>query len=381
MQLRYFLPTALLGLSTLLSAQSGSFDARLSLKKLDCKTGKADVQVEVKAHSDNQVFLMGDANYRFEFEANRLKNPTLKSQDNFSNQAPQRQRSYGVHNLQGSQIREKAGIVSLNTFYNGANSDAEKVTTDWKSVATVSFDVIDFRSPTELKWHDDRSFPTTGMSQLTVTNSDPSAYEYDLNGVNAGGLFANLSINMAAQCRNSAPAVAATPVRTKMNQPIEATFPIYDGDEGDQFSARLVSVSRGVLTPSVNGTNLVAQYTPEAGFVGDVDAKVEVTDKFGNSDIVALKILVKKDGLSVFNGFSPNNDGVNDVLTIEGLDKTRATALSVFDAKGREVYQAKNYKNDWNGTKEGRLLPEGTYFYTLDDGTGQNYTGYIQLSR
>jgi gliding motility-associated-like protein len=381
MQLRYFLPTALLGLSSLLSAQSGSFDARLSLKNLDCKTGKADVQVEVKAHADNQVFLMGDANYRFEYEANKLKSPTLKSQDNFSNQSPNHQRSYGVHNLQGSRTREKAGIVSLNTFYNGTNADAEKVTTDWKSVATISFDIADFRSPSEFKWHDDRVFPTTGMSQLKVTNSDPTAFEYDLNSVQAGGSFANLSINPAAQCRNSAPAVATTPVKTKMNETVEAIFPIYDGDEGDKFSVRLLSVSSGSLTPSVVGTNLVTQFTPEAGFVGDVDAKVEVTDKFGNADVVALKILVKKDALTVFNGFSPNNDGVNDVLKIEGLEKTRATAISVFDANGREVFQAKDYKNDWNGTKNGQSLPEGTYFYTLDDGTGQNYTGYIQLSR
>jgi gliding motility-associated-like protein len=381
MQLRYFLPSALLGLSSLLSAQSGSFDARLSLKNLDCKTGKADIQVEVKAHSDNQIFLMGDANYRFEYEANKLKSPVLKSQDNFSNQAPQRQRSYGVHNLQGSRTREKAGIVSLNTFYNGTNGDAEKVTTAWKSVATISFDIADFHSPAELKWHDDRWFPTTGMSELNVTNNDPTAFEYDLNGVKAGGNFANLVVNPAAQCHNSAPAVAATPVRTKMNQSVEATFPIYDGDEGDKFTARLISVSSGVLDPSVSGTNLVAKYTPEAGFVGEVAAKIEVTDKFGNSDMVALKISVKKDGLTVFNGFSPNNDGVNDVLTIDGLDKSRPTAISVFDANGREVYQAKNYKNDWNGTKNGKSLPEGTYFYSLDDGTGQNYTGYIQLSR
>ncbi|MDZ7880694.1 MAG: gliding motility-associated C-terminal domain-containing protein [Saprospiraceae bacterium] len=381
MQLRYFLPTALLGLSSLLSAQTGSFDTRLSLKNLDCKTGKADVQVEVKAHSDKEVFLMADANYRFEFEANKLQNPTLKSQDNFSNQAPKRQRSYGVHNLQGSQKRDKAGIVSLNTFYNGTNADAEPVTTEWKSVATVSFDIADFRSPSELKWHDNHTFPTTGMSQLKVTNDDPTAFEYDLDGVKAGGSFANLTINPAAQCRNAAPTVAATPVRTKMDESVEAIFPIYDADEGDKFSVSLVSTSSGKLTPSVIGTNLVTQFTPEAGFVGDVDAKVEVKDKFGNTDIVALRIVVKKDALMVFNAFSPNNDGVNDVLTVEGLEKNKVTTLSVFDAKGREVYQTQNYKNDWNGTKEGRHLPEGTYFYTFADGSGQNYTGYIQLNR
>ena len=381
MQLRYFLPATMLGVSSLLSAQSNPFDARLSLKNLDCKNGKVDVQVEVKARADNQAFLMGDANYRFEFEADKLQNPTIKSQDNFSSQSPNRQRSYGAHNLQGSVTRAKAGIVSLNTFYSGANSDAEKVATDWKSVATLSFDIANYRSATELKWHDDRTFPTTGMNQLEIKNSDPTAFEYDIHIASAGGTFANLLINPATQCRNSAPVVATTPVKTRINQAVEATFPIYDGDEGDQFNVRLLSVSHGSLTPSVNGTNLVTRYTPEANFVGDVDAKLELTDKFGNIEVVSLKIAVKTDALIVFNGFSPNNDGINDVLKVEGLEKTKTAALSVFDSNGREVFQAKSYKNDWDGTKNGQSLPDGTYFYTLDDGTGQNYTGYIQLSR
>lgn len=381
MQLRYFLPAAMLGLSSLLSAQSCPFDARLSLKNLDCKNGKVDVQVEVKARADNQAFLMGDANYRFQFEADKLKNPTIKSQDNFSSQSPNRQRSYGTHNLQGSTTRAKAGIVSLNTFYNGTNADAEKVATDWKSVATLSFEVTDFNAVNELKWHDDRTFPTTGMNQLEIKNSDPTAFEYDLLIASQGGTFTNLTINPKAQCHNAAPAVATTPVKTRMNQTVEATFPIYDGDEGDHFNARLLSVSKGSLDPSVNGTNLVTRYTPEANFVGDVDAKVELTDKFGNIEVVSLKISVKTDALVIFNGFSPNNDGINDVLKVEGLEKTKTAALLVFDKSGREVFKANNYKNDWDGTKNGQSLPEGTYFYTLDDGTGQNYTGYIQLSR
>ena len=56
-------------------------------------------------------------------------------------------------------------------------------------------------------------------------------------------------------------------------------------------------------------------------------------------------------------------------------------AFSGFDARNHESFQAKDYKNDWAGTKDGRILPEGTYFYTLKDGLRQSYTGYIQLSR
>ena len=166
---------------------------------------------------------------------------------------------------------------------------------------------------------------------------------------------------------------------TTQGIPTYITGPFSDGNPS--LATAQNAIYKISLTPSVNGTNLVTRYTPEANFVGNVDAKLELTDKFDNIEVVSLKIAVKTDALIVFNGFSPNNDGFNDVLKVEGLEKTKRAALSVFDSNGREVFQAKNYKNDWDGTKNGQSLPEGTYFYTLDDGTGQNYTGYIQLSR
>ena len=77
---------SLLGLGTA-RAQS-SFDVRLRLKTLNCTTGKAVVQVDVRAHSGSPSFLMGDANFRFRYNPQQIANPTIVSQDNFSSGVP-----------------------------------------------------------------------------------------------------------------------------------------------------------------------------------------------------------------------------------------------------------------------------------------------------
>ncbi len=369
---------SLVGLSANAFGQQGSFDVQLSLKKMDCTMAKAEVQVQVRSR-DGQDFDMGDANYRFEYDAQVVKNPKIVSQDNFSNQATKRDLNYGTHNLQGSRELANKGIVSLNTFFSGSNAGSQKVTAEWMSVSTLSFDLTDFKTPIELKWHDDKTFPISGMNQVHVTEKSDASFEYDLWAVKAAGNFSNLSINPAAHCKNSSPAVAATPISTRKNQIIEATFPIYDADVNDDFTPTVINVGHGQLTPSVKDRRLKLSYKPSKDFTGQDEAVLELKDKYGNMERVAVRILVKEDALMVYNGFSPNNDGKNDFFTVDGIEKFANNTVSIYDFRGKELYQTKGYKNNWDGKTEGKLLLDGTYFYVIDDGEGQTYSGYMQI--
>jgi gliding motility-associated-like protein len=369
---------SLVGISVHSFAQQGSFDVQLSLKKMDCTTAKAEVQIQVRAKK-GQEFDMGDANYRFEYDARSLKNPKILSQDNFSNQATKRDLNYGTHNLQGSRELADKGIVSLNTFFTGSNAGSQKVPIEWTPVSTLSFDVTDFKMPIELKWHDDKTFPISGMNQVKVTEKTDASFEYDLKAVNASGSFSNLTINPAVYCKSAAPAVAATPISARKNQVVEVSFPIYDLDMNDDFTPTVVSVGHGSLTPSVKDRKLVISYMPDKDFIGHDDATLTLKDKYGNLERIALKIMVKEDGLMIYNGFSPNNDGKNDYFTIDGIEKFPNNTVSIFGVRGQELFHTKGYKNTWDGTTEGTLLVEGTYFYTIDDGQGQTYSGYVQI--
>lgn len=66
------------------------------------------------------------------------------------------------------------------------------------------------------------------------------------------------------------------------------------------------------------------------------------------------------------DGFSPNGDGINDLLYIKRVNNTRVE-IHVYTVHATEVYSNTDYQNDWDGTGSGLLgsnLPDGTYYFT-----------------
>lgn len=82
-------------------------------------------------------------------------------------------------------------------------------------------------------------------------------------------------------------------------------------------------------------------------------------------------------------GFSPNGDGKNDLLVFTGLEYFAPASLKVFNRYGNIVYDANDYKNDWNGTTSagGRPLPDGTYYYILELIDKRKYSNYLVIQR
>lgn len=86
--------------------------------------------------------------------------------------------------------------------------------------------------------------------------------------------------------------------------------------------------------------------------------------------------------IKVPNVITPNGDGKNDVLKIEGIELYKENSLAIFNRWGNEVYRSPGgYTNNWSG--EG--LSEGTYYYVLKlvskEGTSSSVTGWITLLR
>ena len=92
---------------------------------------------------------------------------------------------------------------------------------------------------------------------------------------------------------------------------------------------------------------------------------------------------------SVFipEGFSPDQDGVNDRFVIYGLNGQKVS-LEIYNRWGNLVYKNDNYANDWDGTSNsnwivaGDNLPEGTYYYLVQiSGESEVRKGYLTLWR
>lgn len=99
--------------------------------------------------------------------------------------------------------------------------------------------------------------------------------------------------------------------------------------------------------------------------------------------------------LTIPQGVTPNNDGINDYFNIEGLEFTR-NELVIINTAGAVVYRADNYSSNdplgaWTGLDlNGREVPDGTYYYLLTIKGAQdldvphytaNISGFIILRR
>jgi gliding motility-associated-like protein/uncharacterized repeat protein (TIGR01451 family) len=93
--------------------------------------------------------------------------------------------------------------------------------------------------------------------------------------------------------------------------------------------------------------------------------------------------------LVVYNEFTPNNDGANDVFKIDCIENYPNNSLNVYNRYGALVYKQNHYNNDWDGIanvsgaiNKGDKLPAGTYYYVLDIGAdGVVKTGWLSIIR
>jgi gliding motility-associated-like protein len=113
-----------------------------------------------------------------------------------------------------------------------------------------------------------------------------------------------------------------------------------------------------------------------------------VVNKNGLNNRVATKFKVPKIELNIPEGFSPNNDGIDDTWFIKHPFGMKLD-VKVVNRWGNEVYSNPDYKNDWRGKGIknflGEDLPEGTYYFfvhTIDrNGSTNKFAGPLTIIR
>ncbi|MBP8034252.1 MAG: gliding motility-associated C-terminal domain-containing protein [Bacteroidia bacterium] len=123
-----------------------------------------------------------------------------------------------------------------------------------------------------------------------------------------------------------------------------------------------------IVTPTVNSS-----YTLSAvDFNGCVSDIVYTVDINADCDVI------------VYNGFTPNGDGVNDFWIIDNIDRFPNNKVYVFNRWGNRLFNTVNYNNvdnKWDGKINGRAVSAGTYFYILLDDTEKLLKkGWIEIT-
>jgi|GEM_PF-1120313 len=135
-------------------------------------------------------------------------------------------------------------------------------------------------------------------------------------------------------------------------------------------------------TAFIDPTNNTFIYTPAREFCG-VDSFQYVLSTSTGQDTATVTITILCEELTIFNGFSPNGDGVNDNFIILGIERFPNNRVQIFNRWGNKVYDQDSYTNDdpFDGSWTDKDLPGGTYFYLIEDGEGEQYSGWLQIHR
>ena len=111
----------------------------------------------------------------------------------------------------------------------------------------------------------------------------------------------------------------------------------------------------------------------------------QVKDRKGNTVEKFFEIKRSRlefSSLVVNNSFSPNGDGVNDSWGVPGIRFFEGARISVYDNVGSRLFYTESPDQGWDGTFNGKQLPVGTYFWTIEIGeTGEMRRGTLNLIR
>ena len=83
--------------------------------------------------------------------------------------------------------------------------------------------------------------------------------------------------------------------------------------------------------------------------------------------------------LVIYNVVTPNGNGKNDTWSVNNPDLISGCKVSVYNRWGTLIYQTDNYNNEWDATKDGTPLPDGTYYYVISCEGKEDLTGPITV--
>lgn len=137
--------------------------------------------------------------------------------------------------------------------------------------------------------------------------------------------------------------------------------------------------------PTFGGTLDSAVANPQVSMTETTLFEVVVTSAEGCSARDSVLIVVIPD-VVIPSGFTPNSDGVNDLWIIDNMLLFPNNVVQVFNRWGDKVYSATPFRegSGWDGTYEGKALPAGTYYYTIelnDPRFPEPFTGPITIYR
>jgi gliding motility-associated-like protein len=216
--------------------------------------------------------------------------------------------------------------------------------------------------------------PTNGVSNPAVINpliTADASNMYVLTGKNNKGCVFYDTMNITVWPRPVLTAEADANALTCKKQSIQLSA----------SGANTYKWSPGEFCSDSN-----AARTNVANFVLPTMFTVTGTDVNGCSSTTSVTILNKREPqIFVPNAFTPNDDGLNDIVFLKIYCDFVLEHFEIYDRWGQRVFKAVNANQGWDGKTHGEPADIGTYFYLVnghsEQGEAVTLKGDITLIR
>jgi gliding motility-associated-like protein/uncharacterized repeat protein (TIGR01451 family) len=152
--------------------------------------------------------------------------------------------------------------------------------------------------------------------------------------------------------------------------------------------------NQATVTGQDGSGNIVTDISDDPNNPDDIDANGD-----GEPDDVTVTLIPNVLApFEIFNGITPDGDGLNDFFLVQGISNYPVNNVTIYNRWGVLVFETDGYGGSddservFTGRSEGRvtiengrLLPAATYFYVIsfpEDNPGKKaYAGYLFLNR
>lgn len=224
------------------------------------------------------------------------------------------------------------------------------------------------------------------QAEVTVSGFVEGTFAFRLTVTDAGGLTAvdEITVTVFAEADPLGPPVVSAgddvqiqlPVNS-VSIPAEANAPdgLIVAYQWTQLSGTVANIDRPDSSVLVLNQLIPGRYTFSVTVTDNADRQA--------SDEVAITVLDENPLVKPRNLFSPDlrGDSSTETWAIDGAELIEDCEIKVYDRQGQMVFSSLGYPVPWDGTYNGKAVPDGAYFYVIRCSGKITKSGSVTIAR
>jgi gliding motility-associated-like protein len=221
------------------------------------------------------------------------------------------------------------------------------------------------------------------QSELTVQNLLEGTYVFRFTVTDSEGLTATdeVTLTVLAQPDPTDPPVVNAGADVLLDFPVNDVNLVAQATSGGLITSFLWEQTQGTSIPLVKSDSSVLVLTDLP--TGMYEFAITVTDNEDRqaSDKVVVTVVDEVKPRQLFSPDGRGDDPSQEEWQIDGANLLDGCEINVYDRQGQKVFSSIGYPVAWNGTYNGKALPDGAYFYVIRCSGKITRSGSVTIAR